>query len=258
MRFLLPAVLLLALCGCRIQKEDMAATTTVNSDVITPEDVDHLEKTIETSNNTTQNALTGLFNASVSKLGDKLTGVEARMEKMLELNNTLNAKLESQVNASADLRARLDAQLNLNTEVKARLDAQISTALDLRTRLDTQVNAAAELKAKIDANAELVTGIGNKIDRSVQNLQASAGRDVNMFPKVAADMIILQAETSSKTTIAIVTTLCGLISTAITIFARNSRRRADQRWQEEREERRRLHEMVMKLAGHELTGGPVK
>jgi hypothetical protein len=99
-----------------------------------------------------------------------------------------------------------------------------------------------KIDTRLDANLNAQVGIGNKLD----NINSSAGRDVNMLPASAVKVIT----TTAYVFAGIITTLCALASTVISLAYRNSRTREAERARTERDERQRTYNLLIKALAY--------
>jgi hypothetical protein len=114
------------------------------------------------------------------------------------------------------------------------------------TYLNTKIDRLeTQLKAELSATANAHLELGKKIETKLEQWQASAGRDVNMLPQAAVDVMITTAQLFAG----IITTLCGVAATTISVMARNSRKRAEQRALIEREEKKQLFDLLRQFGG---------
>ena len=97
-----------------------------------------------------------------------------------------------------------------------------------------------EVKASLNVQTTATVGWRNDVKLLSEKIDASAGRDVNMLPQTAVDAMLGVNDRWAKTLIAAISVLCGLTSTVIVLSARNSRKRAETRYNMEREERQAL------------------
>ena len=196
--------------------------------------VSALRPELTASSNATQNQLNGLVNASVSKLGEKVVGLESNLRDLLHLQNTatltaqteLQAKLQASLQATAELKLALSAITQLNTSV----DTKVSALTQFETRLETSLNALTELRLRVESVATGQAGLSN----SIQTLKA--GRDVNQLPTEAVYLLL-----------GITGSLCGLFTTIVTLIYRASRQRAALSAQEEREERQQTYGVLLEV-----------
>lgn len=166
---------------------------------------------ITASSNTTQDQLTGLVNTSVSKLAEKMTGVEANLKDLVhveaDVRNTatvdIKNRIDSTIKAVADLKLDITAQLALNANVAATLNAVNSMSAEINTKLAAQV------------------GIGNRIDQLEQHL--SAGRDVNQLPMNTVWLMLIGC-----------TAVFGLLLVVVMVMGRAAREREAERTAQER------------------------
>lgn len=190
-------------------------------DTATLERLETLKQTVETSANNTQNSLSGLVNASVSKLAERVVGLEAKVDKVVGLE------------------AKIDKVVGLETHIE-----KLQTTLTLEAEMNNRIDRLeAQIRADLNVAAQASIEIGKKVESRLENIQATAGRDVNMLPQAAVDVIIQTAQVFSG----VIATLCGLASTVVVVMARNSRKRAEQRSKLEHEERERLYQLLQRV-----------
>lgn len=153
--------------------------------------VKDIKNDIQASSNNTQNQLSGLVTASVSKVADKLTGVEADLKDLLNItatmNNTINASATANINAQMEMKAKLEASLTAVADVKADLNVVNEMRADVRATLQASNEMKADL-GKISANAQL--GIANSLKDIYTAIDNTAGRDVNYLPKEAVYLLM--------------------------------------------------------------------
>jgi len=232
MKMLLICAGLLILPGCFLDREEKPVVQ--NN---TP--MDALKTEVVSSNNSTQNKMEGLITASVSKLGEKVTGIESSISvvhpKIVGLETKIDSLLKIQTDITTSLR-------DVNTKIQT--TANVEAFKDLKASLTANLDAQVKIQADLKAQMSNVLEINRKMETRIETLNATAGRDVltNYFPKEAAEVMITQA----KIFAGIVSTLAGLVATLASIWARNSRRRADLRFQEERAERQELLKLIHK------------
>lgn len=183
--------------------------------------VEQIKQTVETSANNTQNTLSGLVNASISKLAERVTGIDAKVDRV--------TGFETEIKEIAALKLQLrdlSAQIDLRAEFNSRID-----------KLETKIQLG------INANAQATAEIGKKVETKLENIQATAGRDVNMLPQAAVDVIV----SNSQIFAGVIAGLCSLAATVVSVLARNSRKRADARAQLEREERKQMYDLLQQF-----------
>lgn len=180
-----------------------------------------LRSEIQTSANSTQNQMSGLLNASVSKLSERITGVEASI--------TTNAT--ATVTATANLQANLQAKLENNMSLTNQMQTELKIRNEINAKVETELHAEAQLikelslhigklestmqaQGSVAANAQV--GWNNKFEQLQQQITSTAGRDVNMLPREAVYLLL-----------GVVSLLCGLFSTGIYYAYRNARQREE-------------------------------
>lgn len=142
---------------------------------------------IDSSTTQSENRMQGVVNTQVDKMENKLVGVESRMNT--ELTGVkgditgVKAELQTQITASAVMQTRLDAAVTVN----AKLEADLKVALSVVNELKIQ-NAEFKAQAQVSANAQI--GFNNSYQQQIQDLKASAGRDMNMLPANAVWIIL--------------------------------------------------------------------
>ena len=150
---------------------------------------------VESSANNTQSNMTGYINASISKLAEKLTGIEANLKDLISFNATMTNT------ANAEIRA----------DMNNKLDATLKATVDLKAQIDANFQMTNEIKLKIaDMNAQV--GLVNEIKKIVETNTNTAGGDVNNWPK---DLV--------KLLLGLVTVLCGLVTTTIVWTGKNTK-----------------------------------
>ena len=222
---LISLVLLVLLTGCVLDnnaKQTQAPVTTTGPIINVPPaqvtteklDTSALTNEIRASNETTQNQLSGLITASVSKL-------ELNLKELFKL------QFDTNVTASADFRAKLEAALSIIAELKIMISNQLNITTNLEAKLQVLTQIKASLDAMAIANANGQVGLSNRIDQKVDSLKATfgnVGHDVNMFPKQAVDVIV----NTNATWAWIVCAICIVMTTVAGFVAKNSRYREAQ------------------------------
>jgi len=236
--------LFLALSGCRLQQENPV----VQEDKISPKveevkgKIDHLEQVVNTSSNSTQNQLGGLVNTSISKLAEKVTGVEAKVDRVVGFETSVGkiTGLEAKLDKVVGFETRIDKIAGV--EMKADKITGVESKIDRLTGLDAKID---KLEASLRVELKNSLEIAGRTENDIKALKATAGRDVNTdyFPKEAVAVM----QNQNRMFIAIIGSLCALASTVISVFARNSRLRAEQRAKEEREERQQQFELLKRV-----------
>jgi hypothetical protein len=219
------ACLLVLLSGCVADnntKQDQAPVTTTGPIInvppaqVTTEKVDtgEITREIRASNETTQNQLSGLVTASVSKL-------ELNLKELFKL------QFDTNMTASAEFKAKLESTVNALNDMKINLSNQMTATAHLEAKLQILNEIKASLEAMVTANANGQVGLSNKIDQKVDSLKATfgnVGHDVNMFPKQAVDVIVNTNETWAY----VVGLICTVITTVAGFVAKNARKREAQ------------------------------
>lgn len=208
---------------------------------------EELQKQITASSNATQAQLSGLLNASVSKLGEKVTGVEARVSELVKLNATMNNT------ASAELKTSLD---KVNAEITG-IKAQMTNIVSLQNNMKAELSAITEIRAqlsavadiklqlgKVTADVEAQAGVNNSIDKKIEDIKqtfvSSAGRDVNMLPKQAVDIIT----DSWRNFGIIIGLLLGAATTIISLSFKYARQRAEKRFEIEKQTKENAYKLL--------------
>jgi hypothetical protein len=176
--------------------------------------IDRTRQDILASSNQTQNQLSGLVNASVSKIAEQVKGVEAN----LHTNMTATAKLAEQ----------LTTTFNTAAELKAELKMQVQASLDARLEI-----------GKLQSQLGVQAGLMNRMETTTNDLRA--GRDVNYVPK---EMVEITAG-RERTFTYIIGGILIVAVIAIGWIGRNARRREKLRSEEERRERQQAQELLL-------------
>lgn len=188
-----------------------------------------LRNELAASNNATQNALSGLVNTSVSKVAEQMKLVEANLKDLITVNN--NAHLEARV----EFKARLEAAVTTTANLRAELNNTLTLQAQMNNTMQTRIGELrAELKAQVDAYGAAQAGFNNRIEQVRQEISNQAGRDVNYLPREAVNLLL-----------GIMTTVFGAITVAIGWLGKNARQREQLRTQLEREERQRVHKLLL-------------
>lgn len=244
------AALLLVLSGCALQENKSgndnspviqpAPVVNLNVPPVATEDIkaevrrsrDEVKAEIQTSSNNTQSNMSGLVNASVSKLGEKVTGVEAKVEASATATANLSAKvtgIESKIDSTIVATANLNTKVDSNVQAVAKIDARIEATLTMLNEMNVNIG-------KLNAIGQV--GIGNKLEQIEEHVANAAGRDVNYLPKQAVELMI-----------GIISALCGLATTVVMVLGRNARLREHQEAERERENVKYWQSVAMKAIG---------
>jgi len=250
MKILAVIPLSLILTGCALQENKAgndnspviqpAPVVNLNVPPVATEDIkaevrrsrDDLKAEIQTSSNNTQSNMSGLVNASVSKLGEKVTGVEAKVEASATATANLSAKvtgIESKIDSTIVATANLNAKVESNVQATANLNARIESTMTMLNEMNVNVG-------KLNAIGQV--GIGNKLEQIEEHVANAAGRDVNYLPKQAVELMI-----------GIISALCGLATTVVMVLGRNARVRERQDADRERENVKYWQTVAMKAIG---------
>lgn len=164
-----------------------------------------LRSEMQNSSNSTQSQMAGLFNASVSKLSERITGVEANVTAHTTASATAVASLQAKLESTVTLSNQMQAELKIRNEIDADIKTEIKAEAQLIKELSLKVGhleASVQAQGAVAANAQV--GWNNKFEQLTQQITSTAGRDVNMLPREAVYLML-----------GIVSALCGLFSAAI-------------------------------------------
>ena len=239
-RIALAVLMLIPLCGCldvkpRTGNEGndtvVQPAPDVHVNVPPPQTVDQEEvkseirkaasdvKTeVRSSANNTQSNMSGLVNASVSKLGEEITGVKAEIGDV----QTDVTGIKSEVG-------------DIKTEVTG-VKAEVGDVKTEVTGVKEMVNDIRLEVGKINALGQ--AGINNKLEQIEEHVKNNAGRDVNYLPREAVKLMI-----------GIITALCGLATTIVMVLGRNARIREREEADRERENVKYWQGVAMKAIG---------
>jgi hypothetical protein len=143
-------------------------------------DLAPLKTEIQTSSNQTQAQLSGLITTSISKMAEKLVGLESSISA--NMTNTAVANLQAKLEATNTMVAKLEADLKVNAEVNANFQNTMKMINDLKFQV-------GELNTSLKGIAAAQVGVGNKMESLQQDVKNTAGRDVNYLPKEAVDIM---------------------------------------------------------------------
>lgn len=199
------------------------------------------------STNATKNQLSGLLTTSISKLGEKVTGVEANLKELLKVEASL----------SAEARADLRATVKLMTEFKIELKNTVTANTKIQNHMDSLVKATAELKLKvgnIDTNLQNQmqgqVGWNNKLQSKMekweQTLHGQAGRDVNMFPKQAVEVL----ENSWRTFSIIIGSIIALAGFILSLHFKFQKDKAQKQFDASERQRDRIFDLLHRALVH--------
>jgi hypothetical protein len=188
-----------------------------------------LRNEIQTSTNNTQTHMNGLVDTSISKIGERVTGVEANIKEAIGIKNELQAEitgvkadLKAEINMKNEIKGDIAAVKGDISGVKAEITSQITNQIgDVNAKLAENIKVTNELKSNIQGQAGIGNSIKNIEEKLTQNL--TAGRDVNMLSKEAVTLVL-----------GIFTGLFAIVLVAVVWLGRNAREREALRTQEER------------------------
>jgi archaellum component FlaC len=170
-------------------------------------------------------------------LGEKVTGVEARISELVKLNATMNNT------ANTNLGARLEG---VNSEI-AGIKAQMTNIVNLHSNVEAQLSAIAQIKfqlGKMTADLAGQAGVNNSIEKRIEDLKqtfvSSAGRDVNMLPKQAVDIIT----ESWKFFGIVIGILLIAATTIISLSYKYARQRAEKRFEIEKKTKDNIYKLL--------------
>jgi cation transporter-like permease len=190
---------------------------------------------IVASSNATSSQMTGAVNASISKLAEKVVGLEAAITTSITATANVNtqasaelrAKLEASLTAVAEIRTELKMTNEFNARVESKISLDANLIKDLNAKIDTlNVSLAAQVAGM--ANGQV--GLLNKIDSRLEQVTSTAGRDITYFPKEAVEIIVC---------------IMGVVAVGIGWIGRNARLREKLRTDEEKDERKVLSDLLM-------------
>jgi len=204
MKTLLPFFLAMALAGCIADQQGRQQQTAeppviVNVPTPAPQDLSEVRKGIAdlaASSNNTASQMSGLLNASVSKIAEQVKGVEANVESLAKLTATMNNTATVSATASAEIKSRIDSTIAATNEMKAELSSVMTLSSKIESAITANVSLLNDLKlsvgkieGSINANANAQVGFNNSFQQKLQRVEETtttqANRDVNMFPATA-------------------------------------------------------------------------
>ena len=207
-------------------------------------DVSGLEKSlkqeISSSANNNQSQLSGLINTSISKVAERMTGIESNIDSLVKLTNTITLTNNQSASASAEIKTKLEASLAATAEIKAEMNNILSINNKLETNLTMMNNLKAdigELKSSISGQA----GVLNNMTSKVEDIKANAGRDVNMLPQSAVDIMLGIIKAYG----ALVIGLLLLAAIAVILVYRAGMQREALRSKDSEQELQRVHSLLL-------------
>jgi hypothetical protein len=187
--------------------------------------------------------MSGLLTASVSKLGEKVTGLEANLSDLIKLNATMNNT------ASAEIKTKLETTLAAHIELKA----EMKNMVDITSKIETHLTAITDIRIALDrmtnqANAQV--GWNNKFESKIEDVKqtftSQAGRDVNMLPQQAVDVIIGSWEFFAT----LISIILAAATTVISRAYKLAREKAERDFQLERQEKQNIHKLLLAALAH--------
>jgi len=267
-RIALAVLMLIPLCGCldvkpRTGNEGndtvVQPAPDVHVNVPPPQTVDQEEvkseirkaasdvKTeVRSSANNTQSNMSGLVNASVSKLGEEITGVKAEIGDV----QTDVTGIKSEV---GDIKTEVTGVKAEIGDVQTDVTGVKSEVGDIKTEVTGVKAEVGDVKTEVTGVKEMVNdirlevgkinalgqaGINNKLEQIEEHVKNNAGRDVNYLPREAVKLMI-----------GIITALCGLATTIVMVLGRNARIREREEADRERENVKYWQGVAMKAIG---------
>lgn len=177
-----------------------------------------LENELLSSNNQTQNAITGV-GANLGKVSDKLTGIESDISASFEARAELKANLLSDIS---------EVKIELSNSMKALSENQIKMKSEIESSIRADLNAIAAAQA----------GIGNKIERNTEMLSQSskAGRDAFQIHQNLSKESVEALRSSNRTifwttigSLGMCLAMVVICASVVVAFLERSRKRAELR-----------------------------
>jgi len=197
---------------------------------------DDLRAEIQNSSNQTQANLSGLMNASISKLAEKVVGLEAQFDSLVKIVNTLNLSMSNTLSAKLEAEANIQATMKNTVEMSSKVGDLSARMGDLSAQVQATITAVTDMRIEVGRlNNTAQLGIGNRLDQLEQHITNTAGRDVNFLPAEAVYLFV-----------SIITALCGLATTVTMVLGRNARARDREEVAKERENVRYWQEVALK------------
>jgi hypothetical protein len=269
MKKILTTLILLSLTGCiRVPigspKADQKTTDTIKLEGPVIYKQDPAEKELEkahrekvtrdvkdqiiSSTNSTKNQLSGLLTTSISKLGEKVTGVEANLSELLKIENELSiqakAELKATIKAVADLKLELQNTMTLNSNIKANVDSLVKMINTLTLKI-------GQIDTTLQAQAQGQVGWNNKIESKMEKWQETVSGntvsgDMNMFPKQAVEVL----ESTWKTFSIILGGIIGLAGFVLSLHFKFQKDKANKQFEATEKQRERTYELLHRALMH--------
>lgn len=190
--------------------------------------VSKIEEKITSSNNANQNTITGL-GANVNKLAEHLDASLLRMETSIPISIKNDLRNEMSLNANATASAVAEFRNTITAQNKMIAELQLKVG---------------DLTASLEASAKAQVALSAKMEDTKNELKA--GRDaINVRNQLDDNtMKILKESYSTQywTTVA----FCGVVVKIVMILGYRSRSRSETRYADEREERKKLTDKLLK------------
>lgn len=241
MRFLPILLVIPLLCGCLgDQKGSQSASPVVNTVPQMPstpaplpvasgagiesvrQDIAQVRTELQSSANTTQNQMSGLVNASVSKISEKMVGIESNIDALAKLQIEMRAEVHTDLNTTLSAITDIKTDIKNDIALSNKIDAAINATLKLENKIG-DITARFDAMATTTANAQV--GLKNDLTNMISTIKNdnTAGRDVNYLPKEAVQIL----ESNNKTWIMIITGFFSSVSGLALVMARNARKREE-------------------------------
>ena len=95
-------------------------------------DLTPIKTEIQTSSNQTQAQLSGLVTTSISKIAEKLVGLETTISA--NMTNTAVADLKAKLEMTNTMMAKLQADIKMNADIDTKFSNTMKAVTDLRSR----------------------------------------------------------------------------------------------------------------------------
>lgn len=148
-------------------------TTSLDTDKLVGDTAARVSQNVKTDMATNQAQLSGHITGQIHKIEaslSELIKIEAKMDNKLVAS--LKADLTSTIQLMASLKVHMESQIALTNEMKAKL---------------------GHVSGQMDATVAGQVGVGNSIEKTLETLQmdikANSGRDTNLLPPQAVEII---------------------------------------------------------------------
>jgi hypothetical protein len=199
------------------------------------------------STNATRNQLSGLLTTSISKLGEKVTGVEANLKELLKVEANLSAEARVDIRAAVKMMAEFKIELKNTMSVNTKLQNDMDSLVKLITDLQIKIG---KIDTNIQTQAQGQVGWNNKLQSKMekweQTLHGQAGRDVNMFPKQAVDVL----ENSWRTFSIIIGSIIALAGFILSLHFKFQKDKAQKQFEAGERQRDRIFDLLHRALVH--------